>query len=272
VVICSGDYNAAALLEQILYWSDRTSNKDGWIAKTYEDWGRELWKSANTVRDTVKRLEAKSLIETRVFRSPFYEHRAVQHVRIHADGYAQALDIALSEIEAQSCEGANPNRTTKSVVLKGRRNPSSYESKPTTETIGRASPLPGSHFEPPAIRVMANDTALQMNGYQLVQTYATETGLPAETIWQTGKKVAAALAKAGITPDDVTGFMTEMRTTQRDRYQGYRFAYLAEDLPRWKQNRADKPVAVELTPAQKAAADKALEAERRAWREAQGLA
>jgi hypothetical protein len=96
--------------------------------------------------------------------------------------------------------------------------------------------------------------------------------LPAETIWQTGKKVAAALAKAGITPDDVTGFMTEMRTTQRDRYQGYRFAYLAEDLPRWKQNRADKPVAVELTPAQKAAADKALEAERRAWREAQGLA
>jgi len=139
VIICGGDYNSAALLEQILYWSGRTDNKDGWIAKTYEDWGKELWKSPNTIRDTIKRLESKTLVETRVFRSQFYEFRAVQHVRINEPGYAEALDNALNTIEAQDEQSGNPIRTTKSVVLKEERNPSSYIAETTTETTERSA-------------------------------------------------------------------------------------------------------------------------------------
>lgn len=37
-----GDHNAAILLNQILYWSDRTTDPDGWFYKTYAQWESEL--------------------------------------------------------------------------------------------------------------------------------------------------------------------------------------------------------------------------------------
>ena len=40
--MCNGDHLAALLLSQILYWSDRTSDPDGWFAKSYADWHDEV--------------------------------------------------------------------------------------------------------------------------------------------------------------------------------------------------------------------------------------
>jgi len=37
-----GDHNAALLMNQVLYWTDRTSDPDGWFYKTYHDWEEEL--------------------------------------------------------------------------------------------------------------------------------------------------------------------------------------------------------------------------------------
>jgi hypothetical protein len=37
-----GDHNAAILLNQILYWTSRTDNPDGWFYKTYQHWYDEL--------------------------------------------------------------------------------------------------------------------------------------------------------------------------------------------------------------------------------------
>lgn len=36
------DINAAILLNQILYWTDRAADPDGWFYKTYDDWYNEL--------------------------------------------------------------------------------------------------------------------------------------------------------------------------------------------------------------------------------------
>lgn len=133
------------------------------------------------------------------------------------------------------------------------------------------APLPGSHYEPPAIRVLNTDTALQMNGYGLVAAYAEETGIAAETIFYAGRKVAAGLAKGGVTPEDVRGFMAELRTNP-DRFNGYRFNYLAEDLPRWKQRPAQPAaLAVSETPEQRRAREAQEELERAEWRRAQGV-
>jgi hypothetical protein len=37
-----GDHNAAVLLNQILYWTDRTTDPAGWFYKTYDEWQAEL--------------------------------------------------------------------------------------------------------------------------------------------------------------------------------------------------------------------------------------
>jgi hypothetical protein len=99
--------------------------------------------------------------------------------------------------------------------------------------------------EPLEMRLLANDTAAQTNGWQLVDAYAEVTGMEAEALWSMAKKTAAGLARAKVTPDDVRAFMAEMKADpqQSFRYNGYRFNYLGEDLPRWKSRTDAAPAA-----------------------------
>lgn len=46
----TGDHLAALLLSQILYWSDRTTDPDGWFYKTAEEWHAELGMSTYQVK------------------------------------------------------------------------------------------------------------------------------------------------------------------------------------------------------------------------------
>jgi hypothetical protein len=36
-----GDHNAALFMNQVIYWTDRTTDPEGWFYKTYEDWEGE---------------------------------------------------------------------------------------------------------------------------------------------------------------------------------------------------------------------------------------
>ena len=108
VLMCAGDYNAAAILEQILYWTPRAADPDGWIAKTYEEWAKETHKSDRTVAKIITRLEAAGLIETHVHRSPFYQYQPVQHVRI-GPKFDEALDTALEELDSKNGNSGKPN-------------------------------------------------------------------------------------------------------------------------------------------------------------------
>ncbi|KQR40789.1 hypothetical protein [Deinococcus sp. Leaf326] len=45
-----GDYASAAFLSQCLYWSDRTSDPDGWFYKTAAEWQTELHLTPDQVR------------------------------------------------------------------------------------------------------------------------------------------------------------------------------------------------------------------------------
>jgi hypothetical protein len=60
----TGDYAAAALLNQILYWSERTNDTDGWFYKSYADWQEELCLSqyqVNRIIDGDKRSQKKTI-------------------------------------------------------------------------------------------------------------------------------------------------------------------------------------------------------------------
>lgn len=53
ISMCGGDVTAALLLNQILYWSDRTNNPDGWFYKSYREWDEELGLSAYQVKRAI---------------------------------------------------------------------------------------------------------------------------------------------------------------------------------------------------------------------------
>lgn len=51
--------NGALMLSQLVYWTSRTKNKDGWIYKTHEEWGQETGltrREQDTARKTLKSL------------------------------------------------------------------------------------------------------------------------------------------------------------------------------------------------------------------------
>jgi hypothetical protein len=74
-----GDHNAAFLLNQIAYWSERTTDRDGWFYKRHADWQHELALSDYQVRRVIygdprvtnrKRNLSDIGLETEVRRAP----------------------------------------------------------------------------------------------------------------------------------------------------------------------------------------------------------
>ncbi|MEB7677865.1 conserved phage C-terminal domain-containing protein [Staphylococcus saprophyticus] len=58
------DYPSAALLYQMVYWSDRTSRKDGYFYKSYNDWFQELHLTEYQVRRATNKLKTFGFVDT----------------------------------------------------------------------------------------------------------------------------------------------------------------------------------------------------------------
>ena len=61
-----GDFNTAAFLNQLIFWSDKTKRTDGYFYKTYTEWNEELLLSEYQVRRSAKILKEKGFIDTKL--------------------------------------------------------------------------------------------------------------------------------------------------------------------------------------------------------------
>ena len=95
-----GDYASAALLSQVIYWSDRTEDAEGWFYKSREEWAAELLLTEKQVRRCVA--ACGELIE-------------VQRRGIPARNYyrpnREALIVALQELGASKTSPKGPTET-----------------------------------------------------------------------------------------------------------------------------------------------------------------
>ena len=64
-----GDFNTAAFLNQLVFWSDKTRRSDGYFYKTYTEWNEELLLSEYQVRRSAKTLKEKGFIDTKLKRA-----------------------------------------------------------------------------------------------------------------------------------------------------------------------------------------------------------
>jgi hypothetical protein len=55
-VAMTGDHVCALFLSQIIYWSERTSDPEGWFYKTHEEWAEELCLTPYQVRRATEKL------------------------------------------------------------------------------------------------------------------------------------------------------------------------------------------------------------------------
>ena len=60
------DSNAVLILSQLVYWTGRQADQDGWIYKSYKEWDEEIFLSQKVIMTAVKRLKKFDLVETEV--------------------------------------------------------------------------------------------------------------------------------------------------------------------------------------------------------------
>ena len=91
----TGDLTLAAMLSQLIYWSDRTSRADGFVFKSAADWGIEVGASGYAVR----KFKNLPFIETRIIKangSPTTHYRVRFDELIDWIGRNQQIDLSNS--------------------------------------------------------------------------------------------------------------------------------------------------------------------------------
>ncbi len=107
IKLCKGDHLAALLLSQILYWTDRTDDPDGWFYKSYKEWYEELDMTEYQVRRAIngdKRYAdgfggLKALgVETKLTRANDSKKKgaATLHYRVNLDVLTEAIHSQFS--------------------------------------------------------------------------------------------------------------------------------------------------------------------------------
>jgi hypothetical protein len=94
----TGSIEAAALLNQILYWSERTDDPNGWFWKTAKEWEDELGLSYYKVSRILNKLKLTLGIETALH---WVRGATVTHYRIDFEVFAEAFLKFLRSQETQ---------------------------------------------------------------------------------------------------------------------------------------------------------------------------
>lgn len=63
------DYNTAVILNQLIYWSDRSNRTDGYFFKSYKEWAEEVFLSQYQVKKAIDKLKKLDLVETKLKKS-----------------------------------------------------------------------------------------------------------------------------------------------------------------------------------------------------------
>jgi hypothetical protein len=130
---CRGDILGALLLSQILYWTDRTVDTDGWFAKSYDDWTAETGLTEYQIKRAIKGDKRRknggfSLkdvgVETTLKQSKHYRGAATMHYRVDFEQLRRAILAFISDLNNVQNEGkADPNNVQNAILTMSRTPP-----------------------------------------------------------------------------------------------------------------------------------------------------
>lgn len=134
-----GDHRAAILLNQMLYWADKTDDSEGWFYKSYPEWETELGLSAYQVRRRVTLLTAVG-VETKVHKGRL--PAPTLHYRVNVEALLTALAEWLRPstnltVESEVSEGSSvkfiDDGTPSSLMVEGEVSEGTFITETTPE-------------------------------------------------------------------------------------------------------------------------------------------
>lgn len=90
------DIKSALLLSQLIYWSDRAGDRNGWIYKSHKDWQTELGLNRYFLDKARDRLIQLGLIEVKIKKA---NGSPTMHFRVKADALGKTLNSLLEATE-----------------------------------------------------------------------------------------------------------------------------------------------------------------------------
>ena len=242
--LCEGDHIAALLLSQILYWSERTRDPDGWFAKSAPEWERELGLSKYQVSRLIqgsKRtnqrvgLLNKLGVEKKVAKSRFHQGQPVAHYRVDWEiiqhAIYQTLDLTpldtgfppAKSTDSPEVKELNSPEVKKLDSLKADNVDSPKPDKPDSPTRARVfsettaeskTETTDTDSAPPGGAASGHNPAVAIN--ELLASYreeATGNMVPGDRIFKnkTMREAAATLLQNGVTPAILRAFIRDRR-------------------------------------------------------------
>jgi hypothetical protein len=245
-----GDHHAAALLMQILYWGDRTSDPEGWFYKSYAEWNNELGLSSYQVRRCLdgdprsrsRRCTLRDLgVETKLkkagqFGAPVRHYRVDRavFVAVLVEYMEQQHGFAAGQGDDQQCAESMINNVedqslTESIIDPAHCAAASSDSETNYQEISSEltlMPMPTHHPD-------------ENQENELFQAFENRFQKP-----KAGERAALKAELQRLGAPLVTEVLT--RCAQRGRSWQYVLRALANELPRAEQSREGEPVKYDL--------------------------
>jgi len=162
-ITITGDIKAALLLSQCIYWSDKTSRKDGFFYKSQAEWQDEIGLTRSELDTAYSRIS--HLVDYELHRA---SGAPTGHYRVNFDALTQAIENGLADLQ----------ESDKSDLQKSGKSDLQETSKCLTETTHKTTSHPESLGDSGSAEIQPRKrTPLQDAQSVLEDTFAEKTGI-----------------------------------------------------------------------------------------------
>lgn len=92
----TGNIETALILSQLVYWTSRVKNSDGWIYKSNKEWQEEIYLTDYSIRKAIKQLEDMDIIEKVIKKA---NGSPTAHYRIKKDNFLKSI-LRIQQIDS----------------------------------------------------------------------------------------------------------------------------------------------------------------------------
>lgn len=163
----TGDYPTAALLNQLIFWSDKSKRTDGYFYKKYDEWHDELLLSDYQIRRITKKLEEMNFITTALKKA---NGTPTKHYKINMEEIEKAIMKKLnnensrnSTMDSKETKYSLDSKETKESLTVNYTD--NYNSENTTDSVGQSLALIFNTFINVSQKVISDiEQSLEMIG------------------------------------------------------------------------------------------------------------
>ncbi|KAA0944176.1 replication protein [Sporosarcina sp. ANT_H38] len=138
----AGDLTTAILLNQIVFYSDKSKRKDGFFYKTYKEWDEEICLTERQVRYSINKLKNIGIVETKLKKA---NGAPTVHYKLDYDKFVESI-LTFCQIPFEQSVGIHSDNLSESLTEITTENTTETTTE-TTTLIDNVTNVPSHPFQ-----------------------------------------------------------------------------------------------------------------------------